>query len=88
MSEPTVSVVLPYRDEGALLRQTLRSLRAQTHRRWEALLVNDGASREAVAIAREQCREEPRRRELRARQAEHVLQHRVMETPVLPGWTP
>jgi LmbE family N-acetylglucosaminyl deacetylase len=43
-SGPLVSVIVRTRDRGRLLAQALRSLDAQTYRRFEVVLVNDGGA--------------------------------------------
>lgn len=47
MSAPLVSVIIPCRDAEASIEQTLSSVLAQTHRRLEVLVVDDG-SRDAT----------------------------------------
>lgn len=48
---PRVSIVLPFRNQGALLSQACKSLQAQTVDAWECILVNDGSDTEAETIA-------------------------------------
>jgi len=48
---PAVSVVIPFRDRGALLAQTCASLSRQTLASWEGILVNDGSQPETRALA-------------------------------------
>ena len=43
-----VSVVMPAYDAAATIAEALESLLAQTHREWEAVVVDDG-SRDATA---------------------------------------
>ncbi|QEY32348.1 glycosyltransferase [Synechococcus sp. RSCCF101] len=58
--EALVSVVVPFRDQEALLPQACRSLLAQTERRWRAVLVNDGSRPVARAVAAGFCRQDRR----------------------------
>lgn len=46
---PTVSIVIPVRNRASLLRATIDSLRRQTYPDWEALVVDDGSSRDQHA---------------------------------------
>src|SRR5947207_2354539 len=39
-----VSIIIPTRDRGALLMQTLESVRRQTYPHWEAIVVDDNSS--------------------------------------------
>lgn len=48
---PQISIVLPFRNQGPLLAQACRSLKAQTISGWECLLVNDGSEPEAQRVA-------------------------------------
>ena len=42
-SNPLVSVIIPTRNRCALLQRALASVQAQTHERWEALVIDDGS---------------------------------------------
>ena len=44
-----VSIIIPTRDRGALLTETLESLRRQTYARWEALVMDDGSTDDTAA---------------------------------------
>ncbi|MEX1316084.1 MAG: glycosyltransferase family 2 protein [Synechococcaceae cyanobacterium] len=55
MTQPLVTVIVPFRNQGPLLLQACRSLQGQTQARWQALLVNDGSGQEAVAAAERLC---------------------------------
>src|SRR2546426_5703529 len=48
---PSVSIVVPCLNAARFLDETLEGVRAQTHRRWELLLVDDGCSDGSAAIA-------------------------------------
>lgn len=48
---PRVSIVLPFRNQAALLAQACQSVRAQTILEWECLLVDDGSASAARAVA-------------------------------------
>lgn len=63
--EPLVSVVIPTYNRAYCLRRTLESVFAQTHRRLEVLLVDDGSTDGTAALAEEIGRNEPRLRYLR-----------------------
>lgn len=57
---PAVSVVIPFRDRGALLAQTCASLRRQTLPSWEGILVNDGSQPDTRAVASQLTTEDRR----------------------------
>ncbi len=46
-----VAVVVPFRNGGPMLIQACRSLQRQSHRHWQALLVNDGSDPASVQLA-------------------------------------
>jgi glycosyltransferase involved in cell wall biosynthesis len=48
---PEVSVVVIFKDAGDFLTEAVESVRAQTFRRWEVLLVDDGSTDSSTAIA-------------------------------------
>ncbi|MBI5767890.1 MAG: glycosyltransferase [Verrucomicrobia bacterium] len=60
MDRPEVSVVLPVRDAGATLARAVASVRAQTMREWELLVVDDGSSDGSTDVLRAQAREDAR----------------------------
>ncbi|WP_210527761.1 glycosyltransferase family 2 protein [Rubellimicrobium arenae] len=62
MDAPLFSVIIPFRNAGQTLPQTLASLRAQSFGDWEAILVNDASSDDGMAVAQGQARAEPRLR--------------------------
>ncbi len=62
-----VSIVLPFRNEERWLREALLSLKRQTHRNFEAVLVNDCSTDRSLGIAREFERDDDRFRTLDAR---------------------
>jgi glycosyltransferase involved in cell wall biosynthesis len=55
-----VSVIIPVWNRAALLPETLRSLQAQTHRRFEAIIVDDGSTDDTAAVARQFCENDAR----------------------------
>lgn len=61
---PTVSVVIPARNEACHLPDVLTALRRQTYPWWEAIVVNDGSEDETGRIAEEWSRAESRLRVL------------------------
>lgn len=40
-SETAVSVIMPVYNQGAFVRRAIESLMAQTHERWELIIIND-----------------------------------------------
>jgi len=50
--EPLVSVVTPTYNNDAFLRECIESVLAQTHKRWEYIVVDDGSTDGTVALAR------------------------------------
>jgi glycosyltransferase involved in cell wall biosynthesis len=61
-SSSLVSVIMPFLDTPeAFLRQAVESVRAQTHRNWELLLVNDGSRPKISAVAHELVMSDPSR---------------------------
>jgi len=50
-AEPVVSVVLPVRNGAATLARAIASVRAQTLRAWELVLVDDGSTDGTAEIA-------------------------------------
>jgi glycosyltransferase involved in cell wall biosynthesis len=62
---PTVSVLLPVRDEAPYLVEALASLSAQTLADFEAIVVDDGSSDGSAEIAAGHARADPRFRVLR-----------------------
>lgn len=55
-----VSVVIPAYNAAATLDETLSSVRGQTHRALDIIVVDDGSRDETVAIARRHAAEDPR----------------------------
>jgi len=55
-----VSVIIPVWNRAALLPETLRSLQAQTRRRFEAIIVDDGSTDDTAAVARRFCENDAR----------------------------
>ena len=46
-----VSVIIPARNAARTLDETLESIRAQTHTRWEAIVVDDGSTDGTAEVA-------------------------------------
>lgn len=57
-----VSVIVPCFNQARFLPDCLASLQAQTHRHWEAILVNDGSTDDTGEVARRYLEREPRLR--------------------------
>jgi glycosyltransferase involved in cell wall biosynthesis len=53
MTEPLISVVMPVYNGREHLAEAVRSIQAQTHRRWELLVVDDGSTDGSQALAEE-----------------------------------
>ncbi len=66
-----VSVVIPARNAGATLAETLQSLQAQTHTAWDAIVVDDGSSDDTAEVV-ERFREGDARIRLLRREGEGV----------------
>lgn len=64
-SQPLVSVVVPSYNYGHLIAQTLDSLAAQTYRRWECVVVDDGSTDDTERVVRGYAAGEPRVRYVR-----------------------
>lgn len=58
--EPLVSVIVPVFNAEKYLSKTLSSLRGQTYRNLEIILVDDGSRDRSLAICREAAREDDR----------------------------
>src|SRR3954447_1730338 len=63
-AEPLISVVLPVFDAREHLADAIASIQAQTHRRWELLVVDDGSSDGSPELAEELGRTDDRIRVL------------------------
>lgn len=61
---PTVSVVMPVRDAADTVAQAIASIRQQTFRDWEILVVDDGSTDDSHAIAEAASEADPRIRPL------------------------
>ena len=57
---PSVSVVMPALNVASVLVAALESIRAQTFRDFEAIIVDDGSTDDTAAIARRFCATDPR----------------------------
>lgn len=60
MSSPKVSVVVPAYNVGAYLTEALRSLKCQTLRDYEVLIVNDGSQDNTIEVAETFCQRDSR----------------------------
>jgi glycosyltransferase involved in cell wall biosynthesis len=60
-SSPLVSVVIPFKDAGAFLREAVDSVHAQTYEHWELVLVDDGSRDDSTEIARQCALADPQR---------------------------
>lgn len=60
MMMPDVSVIIPAWNSAETLDRTLRSVRSQSHARWEAIVINDGSHDATAAIASDHAREDDR----------------------------
>jgi glycosyltransferase involved in cell wall biosynthesis len=52
VAAPRVSVITPFLNAGSFLAEAIESVRAQTLREWELLLVDDGSTDVSTAVAR------------------------------------
>src|SRR5689334_7548849 len=66
---PMVSAVVPAYNAEATLRETLESVRSQTHERLEIIVVDDGSTDGTVAIVEAQQQIDPRIRLIRQKNA-------------------
>jgi peptidoglycan/xylan/chitin deacetylase (PgdA/CDA1 family) len=55
-----VSVIIPAHNAAGTIAETLASLRAQTYKEWEAIVVDDGSSDQTAAIAQGTAQRDPR----------------------------
>ncbi|NLZ64634.1 MAG: glycosyltransferase [Lentisphaerae bacterium] len=60
-SQVQVSIIIPVYNAGELLRRSVRSVLAQSHRDWELILVNNGSRDHSGDICREYAAEYPDR---------------------------
>ena len=58
-SAPVVSVIVPVYNAGAVIRETIAAVRAQTMTDWELILVDDGSTDDSIAIIRDEIAREP-----------------------------
>ena len=65
MSVP-VSIISPYRDAVGFLPGLIATVRQQTHRHWELLLINDDSRDGGADLVRSAARDDPRIRSLQA----------------------
>jgi glycosyltransferase involved in cell wall biosynthesis len=64
-AEPLVSVITPTYNYGRFIELALESLRAQTHRNWECVVVDDGSTDDTAEVIARYIEREPRVRYLR-----------------------
>ena len=57
---PTISVIIPVYNAEAYLPKCLESVRAQTFRDWEAILIDDGSTDGSARICEETAKQDPR----------------------------
>ncbi len=57
---PEVSILMPFLNVETFLDSSIRAVRAQTHRDWELILVDDGSSDGSRIIAEKHAAEDPR----------------------------
>ena len=65
---PAVSVIIAAHNAAGTMRETLQSLSAQTHRAWEAIVVDDGSDDATAAIVQDYAAHDSRIRLLRQQQ--------------------
>ncbi|MEU6481290.1 glycosyltransferase family A protein [Streptomyces sp. NPDC047017] len=68
---PRVTVICPTYNRSTALRRTLDSVRCQSVRDWELLVVSDGSTDDTDAVARAAAREDPRVRLIRTERHGH-----------------
>ena len=61
----TISILLPTRNRAVLLREAIRSVRAQTHTRWELFVIDDQSTDGTAEVIKEFCAIDSRIRVLR-----------------------
>lgn len=66
-SAATVSVIVPFRDAGSHLEQTIASVEAQDHGRFELILVDDGSTDASTGVAQAAAARDP----VRIRHVDH-----------------
>jgi teichuronic acid biosynthesis glycosyltransferase TuaG len=59
-AQPLVSVIIPALNAAAVVAETLESVRAQTFKDFEVIIVDDGSTDATAAIARRYCETDPR----------------------------
>ena len=51
MSDPVVSIIVPFYNPGEFLAEAIASVFAQSYLDWELLLINDGTTDESLEVA-------------------------------------
>lgn len=69
VSEPLISVIVPTYNRAVLLREAIDSVRRQTYRHWELIVVDDGSTDDTPALL--DGLDEPRLRVLRSEHTGH-----------------
>lgn len=55
MEPPKISVIIPCYNQGRYLQEAVDSVRAQTYRHWECIIVNDGSNDNTKEVALQLC---------------------------------
>lgn len=56
MGYALVTIIIPFRNQGLLLRQACRSVQIQSEVNWRAILINDASRLDSVAVAEDICK--------------------------------
>lgn len=65
MTEPLISVIMPAYNADRFIAEAIRSVRAQTHKNWELLVLDDGSKDTTCQVVECLSREDPRIRLIR-----------------------
>lgn|GEM_PF-6133199 len=60
VSSPEISVIIPVYNVENFLPETLKSLQVQSHKNWEAILVDDGSTDQSLKVAKKIAENDPR----------------------------
>lgn len=60
MSEPSVSIIMPLYNCEEYIQESITSVRQQTYKNWELIIVDDASSDKSVDIVKQIMKEEPR----------------------------